>query len=134
MMKKLLAVVRRTEDGFRGYVPKLPGCEVHAATAEQAEADVIAAARAHLAAGKEGTNGMSLDTVEIVPAVEPPPPPPPPADVEDVAAYYWGFEFLSDEELEAMLNPEDHQWFTFEEVMRELGYDEAEPPAGRCAE
>ena len=57
-MKKLLAIVRRTEDGFRGYVPWLPGCEIRAATAEQAEADITAAAKAYLEAGKEGTNGL----------------------------------------------------------------------------
>ena len=44
-MKKILAIVRRTEDGFRGYVPKLPGCEIRATTAEQAEVDLIAAHR-----------------------------------------------------------------------------------------
>ena len=53
-MKKLLALVRRTEDGYRGYVPKLPGCDIRAATAEQAEADLTAAIRHIIAAGKEG--------------------------------------------------------------------------------
>lgn len=82
-MKKLLAVVRRTDDGFRGYVPRLPGCEIRAATAEQAEGDVIAAVKAHLAAGKEGSNGFAPDQVEIIVAVEGPPPPRPRADGMD---------------------------------------------------
>ncbi len=69
-MNKLLAIVERTEDGFRGYVPRLLGCEIRAATAEQAEAEIIAAAKAHLAAGREGTNGFAPDQVEIVVAVE----------------------------------------------------------------
>jgi predicted RNase H-like HicB family nuclease len=122
-MKKILAVVRRTEDGYRGYVPKLPGCEIRAATAEQAEADIATAARAHLAAGKEGTNGFALDQVEIVVAVEPIPPQRPSANGSDDVFHSWGYELPSDEILEAMLNPEEHKWLTFEEVMCELGLD-----------
>ena len=123
MMKKLLAVVRRTEDGYRGYVPKLPGCEIRAATAEQAETDLKAAARAHITAAKEGTNGLTLDEAEIVVVVEPVPPPRLSTNEQEDAIYRWGYELPDDETLEAMLNPDEHKWFTFEEVMSELGFD-----------
>jgi predicted RNase H-like HicB family nuclease len=123
MMKKILAIVRRTEDGFRGYVPKLPGCEIRAATAEQAEADLTAAARAHVAAGKEGTNGFAADEVEFAVVVEPIPPERIYANETDEAIHRWGYELPDDETLEAMLNPDEHKWLTFEEVMSELGLD-----------
>jgi predicted RNase H-like HicB family nuclease len=125
-MKKMLAVVRRTEDGFRGYVPKLPGCEIRAATAEQAEAEITVAARAHLAAGKEGTNGTAPDQVEIAVVVEPPLPEHLRADDADPIAR-WGWELPSDEELDRFLNPDDYEWVTFEEMMTELGFDPEEP-------
>jgi predicted RNase H-like HicB family nuclease len=132
-MKKMLAVVRKTEDGYRGYVPKLPGCEVRAATAEQAEADIAPAARAYLAVGKEGTNGYAPDEIEIAVVVEPPLPAHLRcADADPIALLGW--ELPSDEMLEALLHPEEHEWLTFADVMRELGYDEAEPPAGGRSE
>ena len=128
-MQKLLAVVRRTDDGFRGYVPRLPGCEIRAATAEQAEAGLTAAARSHIAAGKEGANGFALDEIEIVVVVEPIPPQRIYANEWDDALHRWGYELPSDETLEAMLNPEEHKWLTFEEVMCELGLDPEESSA-----
>ena len=128
-MKKLLAVVRRTDGAFRGYVPKLPGCEIHAATAAQAEVDITAAAKAHLAAGKEGTNGMAPDQVEIAVVVEPAIPEHLSGDGEEAALQRWGYELPSDEMLEAMLHPEEHEWMTFEEMMAELGFDLEEPSA-----
>ncbi len=120
-MKKLLAVVRRTEDGFRGYVPQLPGCEIRAATAEQAEVDLTAAARAHLAAGHEGTNGTTPDQVEIAVVVEPPVPEHLRGDGADAALARWGYELPSDEMLEALLHPEEHEWVEMDEnFLREL--------------
>ena len=134
-MKKLLAIVNRTEDGFRGYVLRLPGCEIHAATAEQAETDIIAAAKAHLAAGKEGTNGFTPDQVEIVVAVEAPPPTRPRDDGMDEIYDRMRQEFdVAD--LEQLLDMEERmkteKVYTFEEVMRELGLD-AEGPADESA-
>jgi predicted RNase H-like HicB family nuclease len=120
MMKKILAVVRRTEVGYRGYVPKLPGCEIHAATAEQAEVDLTAAARAHLAAGREGTNGTAPDQVEIAVVVEPPLPEHLRADDADPVAR-WGWELPSDDMLEALLHPEEHEWVEMDDkFLREL--------------
>src|SRR5438270_14019649 len=129
-MKKLLAIVRRTEHGFRAYVPKLPGCEIRAATAEQAEADIIAAAKAHLAGGKEGVNGLAPDQVEVVVAVEAPPPPRPRADGMDEIYDRLRREFdVAD--LEQLLDMEERmkteKLYTFEEVMHELGLDAEEP-------
>jgi predicted RNase H-like HicB family nuclease len=119
-MKKILAVVRRTEDGFRGYVPQLPGCEIRAATAEQAEVDLTAAARAHLATGREGTNGTAPDQVEIAVVVEPPMPEHLRADDADPIARL-GWELPSDEMLEALLHPEEHEWVEMDEdFLREL--------------
>jgi predicted RNase H-like HicB family nuclease len=130
MMKKLLAVVRRTEDGYRGYVPKLPGCEIYAATAEQAEADVTIAAKAHLAAGNEGTNGFAPDQVEIVVAVEAPPPPRPRDDGMDEIYDQMRRDF-DPAELEFFLDAEERmkteKFYSFEEVMAELGFDPEEP-------
>ncbi len=135
-MKKLLAVVRRIEDGFRGYVPRLPGCEVHAATAEQAEADITAAARAHLAAGKEGTNGATPDQVEIVVMVEAPPPARPRPDGMG-ALYDQAWRDFDPAELEQLLDIEERikagEGGTFEELMSELGF-EVEEPAGESPE
>jgi hypothetical protein len=135
-MKKLLAIVNRTEDGFRGYVLRLPGCEISAATAEQAEADVIAAAKAHIAAGKEGTNGFAPDQVEIVVAVEAPPPPRPRDDGMDEIYDQMHREF-DPAELEQLLDVEERtkteKGCTFEEMMSELGFD-AEESAAEAAE
>ena len=128
-MSKLLAVVRRTEEGFRGYVPKLPGCEIHAATAERAEADITAAARAHLAAGEEGANGAAPDQIEIAVVVEPEIPEQYRGDGEEAALMRWGYE-LPDDMLEALLNPDEHEWLTFEDIVTELGLEEEEPPPG----
>ena len=49
-MKKYLAIVERCEGGFRGYLPRVPGCEVRAATAEETSTNIIAAGRACLTA------------------------------------------------------------------------------------
>jgi predicted RNase H-like HicB family nuclease len=119
-MKKILAVVRRTEDGYRGYVPKLPGCEIRAATAEQAEENLTAAARAHVAAGKEGTNGFAADEVEFAVVVEPPLPEHlRKKDADPVTR--WGWELPSDEMLEALLHPEEHEWVEMDDdFLREL--------------
>ena len=134
-MKKLLAIVNRIEDGFRGYVPRLPGCEIRAATAEQAEADVTAAAKAHLAADKEGTNGFTPDQVEIVVAVEAPPPPRPRADGMDEIYDQMRRDF-DPADLEFFLDVEERmkteKSYTFEEVMAELGFDPEEPTDGRA--
>src|SRR5258708_115706 len=128
-MKKLLAIVNRTEDGFRGYVLRLPGCEVRAASAEQAEADVIAAAKAHLAAGKEGTYGFAPDQVEIVVAVEAPPPPRPRDDGMDEIYDQMRRDF-DPAELEQLLDIEERmkteKFYTFEEMMDQLGLDAEE--------
>ena len=120
MMKKILAVVRRAEDGYRGYVPKLPGCEVRAATAEQAEVDLTAAAYAHIAAGKEGTNGFAPGQVEFAVVVEPSLPERlQRADADPIAR--WGWELPSDEMLEALLHPEEHEWVEMDDdFLREL--------------
>jgi predicted RNase H-like HicB family nuclease len=135
-MKKMLAVVRRTEDGFRGYVPKLPGCEIHAATPEQAEADITAAAKAHLAAGKEGTNGVTPDQVEIVVMIEAPPPARPRPDGMD-ELYDQAWREFDPAELEQLLDIEERikagEGGTFEELMSELGF-EVEEPTGESAE
>jgi predicted RNase H-like HicB family nuclease len=128
MMKKLLAIVRRTEDGFRGYVPKLPGCEIRAATAEQAEADITAAAKAHLAAGKEGTNAFAPDQVEMVVAVEPPPPPRPRKDGMDEIYDRLRKEF-DPAELEFFLHLDEQEWVEMtDEFICELEADTAEQP------
>ncbi len=125
-MKKLLAVVRRIKDGFRGYVPKLPGCEIYATTAEQGEADITAAAKAHLAAGKEGTNGFAPDQVEIVVAIEAPPPPRPRDDGMDEIYDQMRRDF-DPAELEFFVDAEERmnteKFYSFEEVMTELGFD-----------
>jgi predicted RNase H-like HicB family nuclease len=119
-MKKMLAVVRRTEDGYRGYVPKLPGCEVRAATPEQAEEDLTAAARAHVAAGKEGTNGFAADEVEFAVVVEPPLPEHLRKEDADPVTR-WGWKLPSDEMLEALLHPEEHEWVEMDDdFLREL--------------
>jgi predicted RNase H-like HicB family nuclease len=120
MMKKILAVVRRTEDGYRGYVPKLPGCEIRAATAEQAEADLTAAARAHVAAGEGGTNGYAAPEVEFAVVVEPPLPEHLRGASAEVVARS-GWELPSDEMLEAMLHPDEHEWVELDDdFLREL--------------
>jgi predicted RNase H-like HicB family nuclease len=128
-MKKLLAIVNRTEDGFRGYVPKLPGCEVRAATAEQAEAAIIAAAKAHLAAGKEGTNGFAPGQVEIVVAIEASPPRPRGDGMDEI--YDQMRQNFDPADLESLLDIEERmkteKFYTFEEVMAELGFDPEEP-------
>jgi predicted RNase H-like HicB family nuclease len=125
--------VRRTDDGFRGYVPRLPGCEIRAATAEQAEADIAAAARAHIAAGKEGTNGFSSGQVEIVVAVEAPPPPRPRDDGMDEIYDQVHREF-DPAELEQLLDIEERikteKTYSFEEMMRELGFAAEESTEG----
>jgi predicted RNase H-like HicB family nuclease len=135
-MKKLLAIVNRIEDGFRGYVPRLPSCEIHAATAEQAEVDIIAAAKAHLAAGKEGAKGLPPDQIEIVVAVEAPPPPRPRADGMDEIYDQLRRDF-DPADLEQLLDIEERmkaeRCYTFEGMMDELGFD-AEEPAGESAE
>lgn len=119
-MKKILAIVRRTEAGFRGYVPCLPGCEIRAATAESAEADLTAAAHAYLEAGKEGTNGLAPDQVEFAVVVEPALPEHLRGDDADPVAR-WGWELPSDEMLEALLHPEEHEWAEMDEnFLREL--------------
>jgi predicted RNase H-like HicB family nuclease len=107
-MQRLLAIVERREGGFRGYVTKLPGCEIHAPTEQQAEADILAAARAHLAANKEGTNGSRPD-MEIVVVVQPPPPPP--RQVGDGLDDFYNAQphELSDEQLEMLLNWEEQE-------------------------
>ncbi len=125
-MTKLLAIVEPTEDGFRGYVPRLPGCEVRAATAEQAEADIQSAARTHLAAHKDGTNGFHPDKVVIVVVVKPPPPPPRQRGDGLDEIYNQMDDYFNPEHLELLLNWEEQQWFTFEEVMAELGFEATE--------
>jgi hypothetical protein len=133
-MKRLLAVVRRIDDGFRGYVPRLPGCEVRAATAEQAEAAVIAAARAHLAAGKEGTNGMAPDQVEIIAAVEAPPPPRPRDDGMDEIYDRMRREF-NPEELEVFPDWESQEWVEMtDDFLRELEGGAPEQPVDETKE
>jgi predicted RNase H-like HicB family nuclease len=125
-MKKLLAIVERKDGGFRGYVPRLPGCEVRAATAEQAEADIQIAARAHLAANKEGTNGIRPDDVELIAAIEAPPPPRPRDDgMDDV--YDRLHRDFKPEDLEFFLHLDEQKWITFEELMAGLGLDATEP-------
>ena len=125
-MTKLLAIVEPTEDGFRGYVPRLPGCEVRAATAEQAEADIQSAARAHLAANKEGTNGFHPGAAEIVVVVKPPPSPPRQRGDGLDEIFNQMRDDITAEELELLLNWEEHKWFTFDEVMAELGLETTE--------
>ena len=133
-MKKLLAVVRRVDGGFRGYVPKLPGCEIRAATAEQAEADISAAASAHIAAGKQGVGGFSPDQVEIAVAVEPEVPEKYRCDGVEAAFMRRQFELPDDDMLEALLNPEEHEWLSFEDVERELGLEQGKAPTDGPAE
>ncbi len=130
-MKKILAVVRRTDDGFRGYVPKLPGCEIRAATAAQAEADIASAARARLAAGKEGTNGAAADPVEIAVVVEPEVPEQYRGDGEEAALMRWGYELPNDDMLEALLNPEEHEWEEMDDAAFDQFLHELEEPADR---
>ena len=133
-MTKLLAIVEPTEDGFRGYVPRLPGCEVHAATAEQTEVDLTAAARAHLAAHREGTNGFDPDRVEIVVVVEPPPPAPRQrGDGLDEIFNKMGSGF-NPEELEFFLNLDEQKFVSFEEVMSELGFAATEESSAEATE
>ena len=125
-MGKILAIVERKDGGFHGYVPRLPGCEVRAATAEQAEADIQAAARAHLAANKEGTNGIRPEDVEIIVAIEAPPPPRPRGDGMDEIYDQLDREFKP-EDLEFFLHLDEQKWITFEELMASLGLDAKEP-------
>src|SRR5438270_12571397 len=133
-MKKLLAIVRRTEHGFRAYVPKLPGCEIRAATAEQAEADIIAAAKAHLAGGKEGVNGLAPDQVEVVVAVEAPPPPRPRADGMDEIYDRLRREF-NPEDLEDFLDWENKGWVEItDEFLHEHEGETAEQPVDEAQE
>ena len=135
-MKKLLAVVTRTEGGFRGHVPRLPGCEVRAATEKQAGADIISAAKAHLSAGREGANGFAPDQVDIVLMIEAPPPPRPRPDGMD-ELYDKARRDFDPAELEQLLDIEERikeeKGGTFEEMMKELGFD-AEEPADESAE
>jgi predicted RNase H-like HicB family nuclease len=133
-MKKLLAVVRRIEGGFRGYVPKLPGCEIRAETAEQAEADITAAAKAHLAAGKEGANGLAPDQVEVVVAVEAPPPPRPRADGMDEIYDRLRREF-NPADLEDFLDWENKEWVEItDDFLRELEGEATEQPVDEAQE
>ena len=129
-MQKLLAIVHRTEYGFRGHVPRLPGCEVRAATEKQAEADIINAANAHLAAGREGANGFAPGQVEIVVAVEAPPPHRPRDDGMD-ALYDQASRDFDEADLEQLLELDERikteKTYTFEEMMRELGFQAEEP-------
>ena len=129
-MKKLLAVVTRSDGEFRGRVLRLPGCEIRAATEEQATAEIVAAAKAHLAAGREGANGYTSDQVEIVVAVEAPPPKRPRDDGLD-ELYDEAHRTFDPAELEQLLDIEERikagEGGAFEELMKELGFDPEGP-------
>jgi predicted RNase H-like HicB family nuclease len=118
-MKKYLAVVDRCDGGgFRGYLPRVPGCEVHAATAEEAEAKIIEAGRARITA----ENGVKPEEVEIVAAVEAPPPPRPRPDGMD-AIYDQARRDFDPKCLEVLLNWENEVWYPFEDILRDLEGD-----------
>jgi predicted RNase H-like HicB family nuclease len=108
IMTKLLVIVERKGGGFRGFVPRLPGCETFAATEQQAEADILVAARARLAANEERTNGIRPD-MEIVVVVQPPPLPP--RQVGDGLDDFYNAQphELSDQQLEMLLNWEEQE-------------------------
>ncbi len=96
-----------------------------------------AAARAHLAAGKEGTNGATPDQVQIAVAVEPAIPEHLQGDGEEAALKRWGYELPDDDVLEAMLNPGGARMADVsdeDKMMHELGFDEAEPSQGGRSE
>jgi predicted RNase H-like HicB family nuclease len=118
---KYLAVVDRCEGGFRGYVPRLPGCEVRAATAEEAEANIIAAARARLTAD----NGVKPEDIEVIVAVEAPPPPRPRGDGLDEVYDRLRREF-DPKCLELLMNWENEVWYPFEDILEDL--EEGSPP------
>jgi predicted RNase H-like HicB family nuclease len=126
---KYLAVVDHCEGGFRGYVPRLPGCEVRAATAEEAEASIIAAARARLTAD----NGVKPEDVEVIVAVEAPPPPRPRGDgmdeVYDQARR--GFDPLL---LERLFDWEKEPCCSFEDILRDMEEDAPEARADGAEE
>jgi predicted RNase H-like HicB family nuclease len=128
-VKKYLAVVERCDGGFRGYLPRLPGCEVRAATAEEAGAKIIDAGRARLAT----ENGAKPDEVEIVVAVEAPPPPRPRPDGLDDLYDQLHREF-DPLDLEFFLNLDEQQGCSFEELMAELGLDPEGPTLDEAAE
>jgi hypothetical protein len=120
---KYLAIVERCDGGFRGYLPRVPGCEVRAATAEEAEANIIAAGRRQLTAD----NGVKPEEVEVIVAVEAPPPPRPRSDGLDEV-----YDRLRREpdlkSLELLMNWENEVWYPFEDILKDLE-DEGPPPA-----
>jgi predicted RNase H-like HicB family nuclease len=126
---KYLAIVERCDGGFRGYLPRVPGCEVRAATAEEASANITAAGRARLTAD----NGVKPEEVEIIVAVEAPPPPRPrPDGLDDLYdQLHRDFDPL---DLEFFLHLDEQKGYTFEEMMAELGLDPEGPTLDEAAE
>jgi hypothetical protein len=115
MKKKYLAMVDRCDGGFRGYLPRVPGCEVFAATAEEAKAKVIDAGCARITAD----NGVKPEEVEIIVAVEAPPPPRPRPDGMD-AIYDQAHRDFDPTCLEVLLDWENEVWYPFEHILRDL--------------
>jgi hypothetical protein len=118
---KYLAIVERCDGGFRGYLPRVPGSEVRAATAEEASANIIAAGRARITAD----NGVDPDEVEIIVAVEAPPPPRPRADGLDEVYERMRKDY---ESLELLINWENEVWYPFEDLLEELDAEDGAPP------
>ena len=135
-MKKLLAVVTQTEGGFRGHVPAAAGLRSPRGHGEAGEGGRHHRGQAHLAAGREGADGFASDQVEIVVAVEAPPPHRPRDDGMD-ALYDQAWRDFDVTDLEQLLDLDERikaeKTYTFEEMMRKLGF-EAEEPTDEPAE
>jgi hypothetical protein len=65
---KYLAIVERTANGFRAHAPRLPDCEVLAASPKEAEVRIIAAVKAHPDALR--ANGRDPGEIEVIVAVD----------------------------------------------------------------
>jgi predicted RNase H-like HicB family nuclease len=127
-MKKYLAIVDRCDGGFRGYLPRVPGCEVRAATAEEASTSIVAAARARLTAD----NGGKPEEIEILVAVEAPPPSRPRGDGMD-EIYDEARRNFDPLELEFFLHLDEQQWCSFEDIAAELGIEPEGPTLDEAA-
>src|SRR4051812_18474507 len=68
---KYLALLKQCEGGFEVSVPRLPGCQSHGATEEEAMANITRAVRDYLTSNAAGVDDVS--DVEVVAAVELPP-------------------------------------------------------------
>jgi hypothetical protein len=108
---KYLAIVERTAEGFRGFAPRLPGCEVIAATEKEAEVGIVAAVKLRLRTEK-------TNDVEVIVATEAPPQRPRSDGLD--ASYDEARKFSRPEDLEFFLHLDEQNWVSAEQLRRDL--------------